>query len=84
MPPVLLLQLVDAGVMSHPVHPGEETAGHVEAGQLLVDADERLLGQILGLVVIAAQTVGQGKDLLLVTLDQYLEGLGASVEDQSH
>jgi len=43
-----------------PVEPGIEASGVAERGQVAPSADERLLGRILGAVVIAQNPVGQG------------------------
>jgi hypothetical protein len=49
-----------ARMNDEPVEPGVEASGVAERGQVAPGADERLLGRVLGAVVIAQNPVGKG------------------------
>ncbi len=64
---------VQEQVGGDPVQPALERAGGV-GGQRSEDPDEDLLGEILGVVLVARQTVGEPVDAGAVRLDDLLPG----------
>src|SRR6516165_6753635 len=81
----LLAQIIVALVDGDLVNPREQRAAEIEALNREVDLGEDLLRDILGIVVIPQDSVDDGEDLGLVTLDdlakgQFVLGLHASYE----
>jgi len=55
------------------VEPGGERRVAAEVADRAVDAQERLLGDVAGVVVIVCEPVGEVIDLLLVPPDEFVE-----------
>ena len=66
--PLLAAGLVEEEVGGDPVQPALEGAGGV-GRQRAEDADEDLLGEVLGVVAVAGQAVGEPVDAVGVLLD---------------
>ena len=71
-------QFVKGRVGGDPVGPGRELGLAVEAGESPNDGDERFLGGILAVSVVARETPANGVDLLVVAPQQLLEGTPVS------
>jgi len=66
-------QLVQRGVGRYPVGPGRELGFAVEAGEPPDDGNERFLGGVLPVGVVARQAPADGVDLIVVAPQQLLE-----------
>ena len=75
--PLLAAHLVEEEVGGDPVEPALEGAGRV-GRERAEDADEDLLGEVLGVVPVAGQPVGEAVDPVGVPLDDLLPGRRAS------
>ena len=66
--------VVDAGVHDDPVDPGGELRVLTEAVQRAIDLDEDFLGDVLGVVVVARELVGDAIHHGPMPLDERLKG----------
>jgi hypothetical protein len=66
-------ELVEAGVGGHSVGPGGEGGTAVEAPDALRDGDERLLGGVQAVGLVAGQPAADGVDPVVVTSEQRVE-----------
>ena len=73
-PPGPTAELVEARVGGDPVGPGGELGASVETGEPLDDGDERFLGGVEGVRVVAGQAPTYGMDSVLVPAQQLVEG----------
>jgi hypothetical protein len=67
-------QLVETGVGRDPVGPGRELGPAVEPRKALHDGDERFLGRVESVGVVAGQPPTDGVDPILVLAQQPIEG----------
>src|SRR5262249_12539662 len=73
------LVMIEEHVLDDPKHPGEQRRLVAKAGERTIDLDERLLGQIGGLVRVAREGAREAEDLALIDADQPLEGRGVAM-----
>ena len=66
-------QLVEAGVGGHPVGPGREGGSPVEAADAPGDRDERLLGGVERVGLVAGQPAAHGVDAVVVPTQERVE-----------
>ena len=74
-PVLALLEEIDGLVDRNPVKPRVKAGPALEAFQRLKGLDERLLRQIVGVLVIRGHVVKRRVDALLITLHQFVVGL---------
>ena len=72
--PLAAAQLVEAGVGGHPVRPGGEGGAPVEAPDAADDGDQRLLGGVERVGVVAGQPAAHRVDPVVVAAQQRVEG----------
>ena len=73
-PPLAAAQLVEARVGGDPVGPGGEGGPAVEAADAADDGDQRLLGGVERVGVVAGQPAADGVDPVVVAAQQRVEG----------
>ena len=66
--------MIDAGVHGDPVEPGGELGVLPEPVERAVDLDEDFLGDVLGIVVVAGELVGDAIHHRPMPLDERLKG----------
>ena len=70
----LSASVIDAGIHDDTVQPGRELGVLAKAIQRPVDLEEDLLGDVLGVVVVAGKLVGHPIDHGPMPLDEHLKG----------
>ena len=73
------MEFVPRQIHSDPVDPGLETGIAAEIVQTAVSADKRVLNDLLGIVMVAEQSVSQPVQFAGIGLDQFVEPFAAAL-----